>query len=148
MALKRCDYCGEWYTPSFSVDRDCGNEAIDQLGLGLLRQAGKGIARLAGKKNFCSKECREAWEAEHGPTLGTKIKNNMKKEMDPMMSEAKAEIGGVVSDMKNDMNDVVAETKVQMQPEANQMKTQLKDSFSKSLGEMKGAFGGIFGKKK
>lgn len=62
MAYKTCDWCGRSYKPMFSADRDAGNAFADAMGLGIGIKAIGGIARLAGKRNFCSKACKLAYE--------------------------------------------------------------------------------------
>ena len=62
MAYKTCDWCGRSYKPMFSADRDAGNAFADAMGLGIGVKAIGGIARLAGKRNFCSKQCKLAYE--------------------------------------------------------------------------------------
>ena len=62
MAYKTCDWCGRSYKPLFSADRDMGNTFMDQMGLRLVTKAVGGAARLAGKRNFCSKQCKLAYE--------------------------------------------------------------------------------------
>ena len=62
MAYKTCDWCGRSYKPLFSADRDMGNAFMDQMRLGLVTKAVGGAARLAGKRNFCSKQCKLAYE--------------------------------------------------------------------------------------
>lgn len=62
MAYKTCDWCGRSYKPMFSADRDAGNAFADAMGLTIGVKAIGGIARLAGKRNFCSKQCKLAYE--------------------------------------------------------------------------------------
>ena len=62
MAYKTCDWCGRSYKPMFSADRDAGNAFADAMGLTIGVKAIGGIARLAGKRNFCSKQCKLAYK--------------------------------------------------------------------------------------
>ena len=62
MAYKACDWCGRSYKPMFSADRDAGNAFADAMGLTIGVKAIGGIARLAGKRNFCSKQCKLAYK--------------------------------------------------------------------------------------
>ena len=62
MGYKTCDWCGKTYKPLFSDDRDTAAEFANQMGFGIGLKAIGGIARLAGKKNFCSRECKLAYQ--------------------------------------------------------------------------------------
>lgn len=66
MGYKTCDWCGRSYKPMFSADRDAGNALADAMGLGLITKAIGGAARLAGKRNFCSQQCKLAYEQSKG----------------------------------------------------------------------------------
>ena len=49
-----------------SADRDAGNAFADAMGLTLGVKAVGGIARLAGHRNFCSRQCKLAYEQSKG----------------------------------------------------------------------------------
>lgn len=66
MAYKKCDWCGRMYKPMFSADRDAGNAFADAMGLTIGVKAIGGVARLAGHRNFCSRECKLAYEQSKG----------------------------------------------------------------------------------
>lgn len=77
MAQKKCDWCGRYYTPSFSADRDMGNTFMDAMGLSIVTKAIGGAARLAGKRNFCSKQCKLAYEqSKNGGATGGSQEGN------------------------------------------------------------------------
>lgn len=62
MGYKTCDWCVKRYKPMFSACRDAGNAFADTMDLTIRVKAIGGIARLAGKRNFCSKGCKLAQE--------------------------------------------------------------------------------------
>lgn len=65
-----CDNCGKSFYKKdgfFAADKKMLGAAADELGLGLLVSAGKGIARASGGlRNYCSEECKREAEAAKG----------------------------------------------------------------------------------
>lgn len=156
MALKKCDWCGRLYTPMFSGDRDLGNEFMNQMGLGIFKSIGKGIGKLAGKKNFCCSECKQAWKEDYEMrkangqlTTGEQMREDLSAPIKEMAAEVTAPLKEAAVDMGNELKDTMAEPmnqmKDQMKEQTNQMKGQMKNTFGSMGGMLKG-FG--FGKKK
>lgn len=92
MAYKTCDWCGRTYKPMFSADRDTANEFANQLGLGLGVKAIGGVARLAGHRNFCCKECKLAYEqSKNDGASATGEGNTVQNEEAQRQAEREAE---------------------------------------------------------
>jgi len=144
-----CDYCGRTFEKKGFLtngDRSAARAASDQLGLGLLGQIGRGIAHTAGKRNFCSDECRQAYYADHPEEAGSDS------------SEGKKE-GGIIHGISNGVGTVFSATFSNLaqemtddsnkkQEEDNDLKTIEERTFSfvfkSSADEISTALNGLF----
>lgn len=158
MALKKCDWCGQLYTPMFSGDRDLGNEFMNQMGLGLFTSVGKGIGKLAGKKNFCSAECKQAWKEDYemrkangqltaGEQMREEISAPIKETAAEIVAPLKEDAAEIGNEFKNELKNEMAEPTNQIKDQMKEQTTQIKDQMKKSFGAIGGMFKG-FGKKK
>ncbi|WP_029410678.1 hypothetical protein [Treponema pedis] len=116
MGYKTCDWCGKSYKPMFSADRDAGNAFADAMGLTIGVKAIGGIARLAGKRNFCSKGCKLAYEQSKNASAGT---NNEPVENG---SATQKPGGGIMSGIGGMFGDMFSSTREQLKDNMDQIK--------------------------
>lgn len=71
--MKKCDWCGRYYSPSGMLAKDAEHlgDLADKAGLGLVTSLGGGLMRLGGKRNFCSEECKQNYMAAHQGSGGS-----------------------------------------------------------------------------
>ena len=116
MGYKTCDWCGKSYKPMFSADRDAGNAFADAMGLTIGVKAIGGIARLAGKRNFCSKQCKLAYEQSKNGEMSAN------SEADEVSADTGKTRGGLMSGIGGMFGDVFTSTGEQLKDNMNQMK--------------------------
>lgn len=121
MGYKTCDWCGKTYKPLFSDDRDTAAEFANQMGFGIGLKAIGGIARLAGKKNFCSRECKLAYQqSKNGGTAGNEEAEETEDTVAVNNGSQKSK-GGLMSGIGGMFGDVFAATGEQIKDTRNQM---------------------------